>query len=259
MADERGAGRVAVVTGAGSAAGIGFATAALLADRGHRVVVTATTARVHARVRELARRGAEAAGVVADLSDPDGAEAVAAFALERFGRIDVLVNAAGMGRVGAPELVKPFARFTPAEWRASLDTNLATAVNAIRAALPALRACGGGRIVNVASTTGPLVATPGEAPYAAAKAALVGLTRTLALELAAEGITVNAVAPGWIATGATTAPERAAARHTPLGRAGSPREVAEVIAFLASPGASYVNGETVVVDGGNLLQERKGG
>lgn len=249
--------RVALVTGAGSPDGIGFACAALLARRGHAVVVTSTTARIHARVAALARAGAEAAGAVADLADERSARAVVALALERFGRLDVLVNAAGMGRIGAPEPVKPFAAFTPAEWRAALDTNLLTAVHVTRAALPALRRAGAGRVVNVTSVTGPLVATPGESPYAAGKAALTGLTRTLALELARAGVTVNAVAPGWIATAASTPAERRAARAAPPGRAGRPEEVAEAVAFLASEGASYVNGVTLVVDGGNALQERK--
>jgi 3-oxoacyl-[acyl-carrier protein] reductase len=205
--------RVALVTGAGSADGIGFAAASLLAHRGLAVVVTSTTARIHDRVAALAAQGAEAAGAVADLSDPRAARAVVELALERFGRLDVLVNNAGMGRVGAPEVVKPFAALSQADWRASLENNLLTAVNVIRAALPALRRsgrapgrAGGGRIINVTSVTGPLVSNPGESPYAAGKAALGGLTRTLALELGRAGITVNDVAPGWIATAASTGP-----------------------------------------------------
>jgi 3-oxoacyl-[acyl-carrier protein] reductase len=248
---------VALVTGAGSADGIGFATARLLARQGLAVVISSTTERIHDRVAALAAEGAETAGAVADLTDARAAAAVVDFCLERFERLDVVVNNAGMGRVGAPEVVKPFAELTADEWRSSLETNLLTAVNVTRAALPALRRSGAGRVVTVTSVTGPIVASPGESPYGAAKAALVGLTHTLALELARDGITANAVAPGWIATAASTPAERRAARATPPGRAGTPEEVAAVIAFLASPAASYVNGAAVVVDGGNALQERK--
>jgi 3-oxoacyl-[acyl-carrier protein] reductase len=114
-------------------------------------------------------------------------------------------------------------------------------------------------VIFVSSVTGPLVSMPGDAGYSAAKAGLEGLMRALALEAGPAGVTVNAVAPGWIETASSTPAEVAAGRHTPVGRPGTPAEVAAAIVFLAAPESSYVNGHSLVVDGGNIVQEAKGG
>jgi 3-oxoacyl-[acyl-carrier protein] reductase len=246
------------VTGAGAEDGIGFAVARALTARGAAVAITATSERVHERAAELAAAGGTASAETADLTDEVAATRLVAAVLERFGRLDVLVNNAGMAQVGGEELTAPFVDLDARRWRLSLERTLTSAANATRAALPAMLERRYGRVVNVSSVTGPLVSSPGESGYSAAKAGLDGLTRALAVEAGHSGVTVNSVAPGWIATGSSTERELEAGRYTPIGRPGTPEEVAAAVAFLAEPASSYVTGHTLVVDGGNTVQEYKG-
>jgi 3-oxoacyl-[acyl-carrier protein] reductase len=250
-------GRIALITGAGSPSGIGYATARVLAREGAALALGSTTDRIHDRARELRETGATAEGYPADLTDRAAVQDMIGRVMDRFGRIDVLVNNAGMVAVGDAAEEVPFVALDADRWDRELDRTLGTAFNVTRAVAPGMVERGWGRIVMVSSVTGPLVSAPGSSAYSAAKAGMDGLMRAVAIEVASAGVTVNAVQPGWIATGSQLPDEAVAGMHTPLGRSGTPEEIAEVIAFLASERASYVTGATIAVDGGNIIQEIK--
>jgi 3-oxoacyl-[acyl-carrier protein] reductase len=243
-------GRVALVTGAGSPEGIGYATARRLRDLGATVAIVSTTRRIHERAGELG-----VTGFVADLTLEAEVGALADAIVDQLGPVEVVVNNAGLASKASPEVLRPVAQLTYDEWKAEIDRNLSTAFLVSRAFIPGMAELGWGRIVNLAATAGPVNALPAEAGYAAAKAGVVGLTRALAMELVADGITVNAVAPGIIHTGASTLVELKQGFATPIGRPGTPEEVASAISFLTSPAASYITGQMLVVDGGNSVAE----
>lgn len=237
------AGKVAIVTGAAN--GIGRSTAELLARSGVRVVAED----IDPVVAELAREGSIVT-VVGDVGDPDTARRAVECAVDSFGGLDILVNNAGR------TLPKPFLDLTLDDWEGLMGTNARGPFLHCQQAIPALLERGGGAIVNVASILA-VIAMPDLAAYAASKAAVLGMTRVLAVEFGTRGIRVNAVAPGTVQTkifdnfveNSRQVLDSYGPAH-PIGRVGEPEELANVIAFLASPRASFVTGSLVTADGG---------
>jgi len=240
------AGRTAVVTG--GTRGIGLAIARALAEDGASVVVSGRdAARLESAVTELEGLGAAAVGVTADQSKREDCDRLVDAAKERFGRIDVLVNNAGITR---DQLL---VRMKDDEWDQVMDTNLRGVFLMTRAVAKSMMRQKSGRIVNITSTAGAM-GNPGQVNYSAAKAGVIGLTKAAARELAHWNILVNAVAPGLIETDMTAglpdAAREALLQQVPLKRIGAAREVAEVVRFLAADGAAYVTGQTIHVNGG---------
>jgi 3-oxoacyl-[acyl-carrier protein] reductase len=240
------AGRAAVVTG--GTRGIGLAIARALAEDGASVVVSGRDAgRLESAVAAIETLGASVLGVAADQSKREDCDRLVDAAKERFGRIDVLVNNAGITR---DQLL---VRMKDDDWDQVMDTNLRGVFLMTRAVAKSMMRQKSGRIINIASTAGAM-GNPGQVNYSAAKAGVIGLTKAAARELAHWNILVNAVAPGLIETDMTAAIPAAAReallQQVPLKRAGTAREVAEVVRFLAGDGAAYVTGQTIHVNGG---------
>ncbi len=240
-------GKVALVTG--GSRGIGLAIVHALADAGAAVALCARNGETAAAAASAVEaRGGQALAVAADVGEAGAGERLVAACLDRFGRLDILVNNAGVTR---DNLVL---RMKDEEWDQVLSVNLAGAFRCARAALrPMLKQKQGGRIINIGSVVGSM-GNVGQVNYVAAKAGLAGLTRALAREVASRGITVNAVAPGFIETEMTASlPEAAKAAYLaqiPLGRFGATHEVAATVAFLASGDAAYITGQVIHVNGG---------
>lgn len=250
-------GRVALVTGAGSPDGIGFATAKLLREAGAKVAITSTTDRIFDRLAELGGDASNTFAFSADLTTPESVTKLVSEVGNALGSIDIVVNNAGMVQVGIDEPSAPIHETSDESWEYGININLTSAFRVTRAVLPSMIERGYGRIVNISSVTGPIVSIPGSGVYGAAKAGLVGMTKSIAIENGVHNITANCIGPGWIKTGSSSDSEISAGRYTPAGRPGTPSEIGYVAVFLASEEASYVTGQLIVVDGGNTLQEYK--
>ena len=241
-------GRVALVTGA--ARGLGRATAERLLAGGARVAVNVRRlGQAEALARDL---GEDVLVLLGDIASSATVRAIVGKVLDRFGRLDILVNNA------AAAYSTRFEQISEEEWRRALDVNLTAAFLCTQAVVPAMKAQGYGRVVNLSSTAGKSVSTLGGAHYTASKAGLLGLTRAAAKELGPFGITVNAVCPGLIDTEltrehATPGDLAAYARSFPIQRLGTATEVADLICFLASEQAGYITGASLDINGGDLM------
>jgi len=241
--------KVAIITGA--AEGIGKATAIEFVKEGAKVVVADVNLELAEKtVEELKMLGGEAIAVKVDVANPDDVNAMVSKTLERFGRIDILFNNAGIS------IQKSLLEMTLEDWRRVIDVNLTGVFLCSQAVARVMIQQRRGVIINMASSLG-FVAIPRRAAYCASKAGVIGLTRELAVELAPYGIRVVAVAPGWIATQRVLnlakrgiVNEEAIKMMTPMGRLGTPEEVAKVVVFLASDDASFITGDTILIDGG---------
>jgi 3-oxoacyl-[acyl-carrier protein] reductase len=241
-------GKVAIVTGASR--GIGCATALALAAEGANLVINYASSQASAEkvVAEVQSMGGEAIALAADVSKADQVDALISGTMEKWGRIDVLVNNAGITRDTL------LLRMKPEEWQAVIDLNLTGVFLCTRAVSKIMLKQRAGRIVNITSVAGQ-IGNPGQANYSAAKAGVIGFTKTVAKELASRSITVNSVAPGFIATDMTDSLKaEEILKFIPLSRYGQPEEVAGMIRFLvADPAAAYITGQTFNVDGGMVM------
>jgi 3-oxoacyl-[acyl-carrier protein] reductase len=241
----------ALVTGAGDASGIGFAAAKALKELGAEVFITSTSDRIYKRAQELGVKG-----LIADLTNESDVQALES----QISSLDILVNNAGMTSVtspASPNEATDISQVSLEAFQKGMSRNLETAFLATKYFLPKIRKSQSGRIIMISSLTGHVMAMKNQPVYATAKAALIGLTKSIALDEAKYGITCNAILPGWIATDSISESEKSQGLSVPMGRGGRADEIASAIAWLSTPGASYITGQTIIIDGGNSIKEER--
>jgi 3-oxoacyl-[acyl-carrier protein] reductase len=244
-------GKSALVTGAGDASGIGFAAAKALKELGAEVFITSTSDRIYKRAQELGVKG-----LIADLTNESDVQALES----QISSLDILVNNAGMTSVtspASPNEATDISQVSLEAFQKGMSRNLETAFLATKYFLPKIRKSQSGRIIMISSLTGHVMAMKNQPVYATAKAALIGLTKSIALDEAKYGITCNAILPGWIATDSISVNEKSQGLSVPMGRGGRADEIASAIAWLSTPGASYITGQTIIIDGGNSIKEER--
>jgi 3-oxoacyl-[acyl-carrier protein] reductase len=244
-------GKTALISGCGAKGGIGYAIAKAVKDAGATVFITSTTDRIYDRAKELA-----VTGFVADLTHEDQCQKI----ISHLPSLDILINNAGMTSVNNPlsnNEAADLVNVISVAWQQGIARNLDTAFNLTKSALPLLRKSKHGRIIMISSVTGAAMAMANQPVYAAAKAALIGLTKSLALDEAKYQITANAILPGWIATDTQSDHEAQQGLKTPLKRSGTPDEIASLALYLSSNEASYLTGQAIIVDGGNAIAEER--
>ena len=251
MSNQNLIGKTALISGCGAAGGIGYAIAKALKNAGANIFITSTTDRIYDRAKELS-----ATGFVADLTQEQACQEI----ISQITSLDILINNAGMSSLITPlstDEASDLPSITTKAWQQGISRNLDTAFLLSKAALPLLRKSKSGRIIMISSVTGPKMVMSNQPVYAAAKAGLIGLTKSLALDEAKHQITANAILPGWIKTDTQSEHEATQGLKTPLKRSGTPDEVASLALYLSSNGAAYLTGQAIIVDGGNCIAEER--
>lgn len=246
--------KVCIISGVSDIKGIGYATAEQLGKLGGILNIIDINPKVMQRADDLGKENILCEAYVGDLANRKLVYKIVEKIITEHNRIDILINNAGWHVENEKEGYPEFSDISDELWNKRLETNLLTTYNLTKSVLPIMRNRKYGRIVNVSSVIGPILGAEGDTAYGTGKAAVVGLSKSIAIEVASENITINNVLPGYISSGSQEIEAYNAGLNTPMKRSGSPMEVAHLIAYLASDESSYITGQAIVIDGGNSIE-----